>query len=611
MKALSLLLFVFLIAASPLFSQTVSPKYSALIKKADAAWRVKNYRNAGMIFSQAFKLEGKNALAYDRYNAACAWAHAEMKDSAFAQLQYIVAEKMYSKYEEIINDRDLNSLHKDKRWKTLIKDVQLNIEKKEAMLNKPLIAQLKTIYLDDQEHRKQMDSINSTFGFQSKEVKDLWKTINETDSLNLIQIKQILDEQGWLGPEIVGTDGSTTIWLVIQHADQKTQEKYLPMMREAVKNGKADAGELAYLEDRVALKQGKKQKYGTQVTGNRETGIQTVSPIEDEVNVDKRRAEVGLGPLADYLKPFGIEYIPKKKPTPPSKTVPPDIQDAMLVKDSIVGPVYVTKGRGKVFDFGFPNSGLKEENSAWFKIVVPYDTVLTFDIVPENPNNDFDFIFFKCPDTSCFTALRTNKIKPDRACFSVNFSKYGSTGLSEYEDAVFVGGGPGIGYVAAVPVKKGEVYYLMVNFPSYYGNTSKSFKIYFYNLWPNKPSAKDLKKKTPLVQKVEPIENVLFETGTAKLLPASFASIDKLVNRMKANTMKIEIRGHTDDQGKKEINQTLSEERAKAVIEYLLSKGIAKNRLSFKGFGDMNPIAANDTEEGRKKNRRVEFVILK
>lgn len=609
MKALSLLLFIFLIAAPPLFSQTVSSKYSALIKKADVAWRVKNYRNAGMIFSQAFKLEGKNALAYDRYNAACAWAHAEMKDSAFAQLQYIVAEKMYSKYEEIISDRDLNSLHKDKRWKTLIKDVQLNKERKEAMLNKPLIAQLKTIYLADQEHRKQLDSVNNTFGFQSKEIKDLWKTINETDSLNLIQIKKILDEQGWLGPDIVGTDGSTTIWLVIQHADQKTQEKYLPMMREAVKNGKADASELAYLEDRVALKQGKKQKYGTQVTGNRETGIQTVSPIEDEVNVDKRRAEVGLGPLADYLKPFGIEYIPKKKVAPPSKTVPADIKDALLVKDSIVGPVYVSRGYGKVRDFGFSNSELNEYNSAWFKIIIPYDTVITFDIVPENPKDDFDYIFFKCADTSCFTDLRTNKIKPDRSCFSVNFSKYGSTGLSEYEDAVFVGGGHGNGYVAAVPVKKDEVYYLMVNYP--YPSKSKSFTIYFYNLWPNKPSAKDLKKKSQPGPKTETIENVLFETGTAKLLPASFVSLNKLVSRMKTNTMKIEIQGHTDDQGTEENNQILSEERAKAVMDYLLSKSIAQNRLSFKGFGSKKSVGANDTEEGRKKNRRVEFVILK
>ncbi len=79
-------------------------------------------------------------------------------------------------------------------------------------------------------------------------------------------------------------------------------------MREAVANKKALAYNLALLEDRVALTEGKKQTYGSQVKINKETGEPELLPLVDPDNVDKRRALVGLGPLADYLREFGIEW---------------------------------------------------------------------------------------------------------------------------------------------------------------------------------------------------------------------------------------------------------------------------------------------------------------
>ncbi len=83
-------------------------------------------------------------------------------------------------------------------------------------------------------------------------MKAHWKIINEKDSINLIKIKKILDERGWLGADIIGNQGNSTLFLVIQHSDIETQEKYLPMMREAVKKGNANSSSLALLEDRVA-----------------------------------------------------------------------------------------------------------------------------------------------------------------------------------------------------------------------------------------------------------------------------------------------------------------------------------------------------------------------
>jgi|SRR5450432_555962 hypothetical protein len=82
----------------------------------------------------------------------------------------------------------------------------------------------------------------------------------------------------------------------------KTQEKYLPLMRNAVKNGKAKARNLALLEDRVALREGKKQIYGTQVIQKVKTNEYFVLPLDDPYNVDLKRAEAGLQPLSVYLE---------------------------------------------------------------------------------------------------------------------------------------------------------------------------------------------------------------------------------------------------------------------------------------------------------------------
>lgn len=107
------------------------------------------------------------------------------------------------------------------------------------------------------------------------------------------------------------------------------------------------------------------------------------------------------------------------------------------------------------------------------------------------------------------------------------------------------------------------------------------------------------------------LNNILFETGKSILTSGSYAELDRLLNIMKENAeMKIEISGHTDKTGSEPINFKLSEDRAKAVVEYLVQKGIDKTRMEYKGFGSLQPVTENTTPQGRAKNRRVEFKIL-
>jgi outer membrane protein OmpA-like peptidoglycan-associated protein len=132
---------------------------------------------------------------------------------------------------------------------------------------------------------------------------------------------------------------------------------------------------------------------------------------------------------------------------------------------------------------------------------------------------------------------------------------------------------------------------------------------------PNASTYQEIKKDIEL----KPIEkgakivinNIFFETGKATLSPQSNVELEKAVDLLKTNpTMIIEVGGHTDNVGDDTYNMKLSHDRSKSVREYLVKAGIASERVQAKGYGESNPIATNDTEDGRKANRRTEFVIL-
>jgi flagellar motor protein MotB len=107
------------------------------------------------------------------------------------------------------------------------------------------------------------------------------------------------------------------------------------------------------------------------------------------------------------------------------------------------------------------------------------------------------------------------------------------------------------------------------------------------------------------------LKNIYFEFGKATLKPESFAMLNNVVKLMESNpTIRIEISGHTDNIGSLKENTKLSTDRAKAVVNYLVQKGISANRLEYKGYAFSQPIAPNNTEAGRAQNRRVEFKVL-
>lgn len=117
---------------------------------------------------------------------------------------------------------------------------------------------------------------------------------------------------------------------------------------------------------------------------------------------------------------------------------------------------------------------------------------------------------------------------------------------------------------------------------------------------------------TAMAGKPVVLRNVFFETGSAALRPESLNELDRLSKLLQeVPGLKIQVNGHTDNVGDDVFNQKLSEQRARSVWEYLLSKGIAEDRLRYKGFGETRPLESNDTQEGRSRNRRTEFEVWK
>jgi hypothetical protein len=279
--------------------------YRSVVAEADKYYSTKEYKKSVLKYKEAFKI--KQNEANDLYNAACS---ASLSGDTTAAIEWLnlAFKNGWNNIKHLKTDPDLTSLHNKKEWDDLLSAMQKEVDRKEANYNKPLQAKLLAIFDEDQAIRQQYIVAQKEFGFQSKQVDSLGEIMILKDSVNLAKTTEILDTYGWVGADKVGGQANQTLFLVIQHADLKTQQKYLPLMREAVKNNNASSNALALLEDRVALGEGKRQIYGSQI--GRDNAIQKyyILPLDDPDNVDKRRAEVGLGPLADYVKRWNITW---------------------------------------------------------------------------------------------------------------------------------------------------------------------------------------------------------------------------------------------------------------------------------------------------------------
>lgn len=181
--------------------------------------------------------------------------------------------------------------------KTNLKVTSTAIEKEEN-----LIQVLDTIWSTEQTPIRLRDSLMAIYGVDSELVKGQQAIIEKNHAINEKKVKDILDKYGWPTKEKAGQQGNWTICNVIQHSDNKVRIKYLPMMRQAVKDKKLEPRFLVRAEDRIATERGDLQIYGGQMKYYPKTKSFNLWPVYDPVNIDKRRTEIGLDSIAVFLK---------------------------------------------------------------------------------------------------------------------------------------------------------------------------------------------------------------------------------------------------------------------------------------------------------------------
>ncbi len=189
-------------------------------------------------------------------------------------------------------------------------------DKYELTSDKPIDSvlrqELEQIVVKDQTLRLLLPNVEEKFGKGSSEENYIWSLIHREDSICLVKTLRILEEYGWIGKSRVGDKANQGLWLVIQHADIATQETYLPLLRKSVEMGESEGWHLAFLEDRILMRNKKNQIYGSQTIWDKEIGKLRIYPIDDVENVNKRREQIGLEPIEEYAKTNGYFFDQKR-----------------------------------------------------------------------------------------------------------------------------------------------------------------------------------------------------------------------------------------------------------------------------------------------------------
>lgn len=271
--------------------------YNAFIRQADSLYMAGNYVDAGLSFDEAFRYK-RCIQGQHLYNSACVAAINGDLDKAFGRLKQRMKRDKNWYVDDPLSDNDLKSLHADSRWAEYVSQMNERKERIERNYDKPLRAQLKQIGHADQDVRYAY--INALMGGDANAADSLLRRMQYVDSVNQAQICSILESRGWVGRDVVG-DACAVFWLVIQHSSLESQRKYLSLFQQAVTRGELDASSVAMMEDRIAVFEGRPQKYGSQVQQD-ENGEYVPFELLDADKVDMWRSEVGMPTMEEYLK---------------------------------------------------------------------------------------------------------------------------------------------------------------------------------------------------------------------------------------------------------------------------------------------------------------------
>ncbi|MBU3663048.1 MAG: hypothetical protein FGM41_07610 [Bacteroidetes bacterium] len=229
------------------------------------------------------------------YNLACNYALWGKNDSAF---KYLNISLLMNQDFTFLYDLDLLNLRSDDRFELLKNNHKEYFLHKHQQLEYPYLAyELLRMKSADQSVRTIIDRVR----YANRET-ELWNYQEVLDSMNLLQLKVILDSIGWPNEEKVGSLASETLWLIILHAPIQTILLYFDMIEYNGKNTNLGKRYYPFFKDRFEISQGREQIYGTQID-NSET-CPKLYPVINPIELDKRRSEFGMEPIKSYLKRY-------------------------------------------------------------------------------------------------------------------------------------------------------------------------------------------------------------------------------------------------------------------------------------------------------------------
>lgn len=244
------------------------------------------------------------------YDLASVLALRNNIDSAFHYLK--IAIKNDSVVDALI-DPDFYFLIKDSRWREIEQELIKRTETKFGQYkNLEMAKALWELRIRDQAFYYHLNVANKSYDWDSPVCYALWELKGQINKDVLKDLNTLISKHGWPKTSEVGKYAATSAFLIIQHSDLKTQKKYLPIIKKAAQKGEANKASLALMLDRVNLREGKPQIYGTQFYRNSE-GKWEISPLELPQYVNKRRKEVGLPPIEETLKHFNIIWNVEQK----------------------------------------------------------------------------------------------------------------------------------------------------------------------------------------------------------------------------------------------------------------------------------------------------------
>ena len=202
----------------------------------------------------------------------------------------------YFNYDDLIKYPCINTLMESNDFNKLVEEMQVKHSKYSNVK-----AELEEIKRRDQVLRRLVIQASEAYSEDSLMLQTYHSSSALLDSINVQQIRNILDNYGWLEKSKIGTEASDAFWLVLTHGDKKLIDTYLPLVKEQARIGNIDGDQYAIFYDKYLIKNDQKQKYGTQLKLDKIENVYHVRPVQDSVNLDKIRAEIGMESIIDYM----------------------------------------------------------------------------------------------------------------------------------------------------------------------------------------------------------------------------------------------------------------------------------------------------------------------